>query len=116
MSDPGTDEPLVFLFFLLNKNIFSSASLLEQGLVARYQIDTSNSTSIAKSPDGIINDPISEFEVLQSNVMAGKMKSGDPDFKTLSKNFPNLDIASPELKQKVDFMKIQAQVNHVTLY
>ncbi|CAG2211209.1 unnamed protein product [Mytilus edulis] len=42
--------------------------------------------------------------------MAGKMKTADPDFKAMSKSFPDLNINSPELKQKIDFMKIQSQV------
>ncbi|XP_071138931.1 uncharacterized protein [Mytilus edulis] len=93
---------------MLVLNAKPGASLLEQGLVARYQIDTTNRA--IRSPDGEFNDPISEFETLQFNLMAGKMKTADPDFKAMSKSFPDLNINSPELKQKIDFMKIQSQV------
>ncbi|CAG2224385.1 TBC1D15 [Mytilus edulis] len=92
---------------MLVLNAKPGASLLEQGLVARYQIDTTNRA--VRSPDGEFNDPISEFETLQFNLMAGKMKTADPDFKAMSKSFPDLNINSPELKQKIDFMKIQSQ-------
>ncbi|XP_052084014.1 uncharacterized protein LOC127721320 [Mytilus californianus] len=93
---------------MLMLNAKPGASLLEQGLVARYQIDTTNRA--VRSPDGEFNDPISEFETLQFNLMAGKMKTADPDFKAMSKSFPDLNINSPELKQKIDFMRIQSQV------
>ena len=109
---------LIFLILMKNFNKMLSnvmkqlscisASLLQQGLVARYQIEDSNNE--IRSPDTPEGDPISEFEMLERNLMAGKMKSTKPDFNSLSKNFHSIDVSSPEMQQKMDFMKIQAQV------
>ncbi|KAK3093405.1 hypothetical protein FSP39_015181, partial [Pinctada imbricata] len=93
---------------MLMLNAKPGASLLQQGLVARYQIEDSNNE--LRSPEDMLEDPISEYEMLEKNMMAGKMRSGKPDFNSLSKNFHAIDISSPEMQQKMDFMKIQAQV------
>jgi hypothetical protein len=75
---------------------------------ARYQIEDQNNT--IRSPDHSPGDYISEFEMMEKMLMDGKMKAEKPDFKILSKNFQSIDISTPEMQQKIDFMRIQAQV------
>lgn len=76
--------------------------------MARYQIEDQNNT--IRSPDHSPGDHISEYEMMEKMLMDGKMKAEKPDFQVLSKNFQSIDISSPEMQQKIDFMKIQAQV------
>ncbi|XP_061190874.1 uncharacterized protein LOC133198990 [Saccostrea echinata] len=92
---------------MLVLNAHPGATLLQQGLVARYQIEDQNNT--IRSPDHSPGDHISEFEMMEKMLMDGKMKAEKPDFKVLSRNF-DIDVSSPEMQQKIDFMKIQAQV------
>lgn len=94
---------------MLVLNAHPGATLLQQGLVARYQIEDQNNT--IRSPDHSPGDHISEYEMMEKMLMDGKMKAETPDFKVLSKNFQSIDVSSPEMQQKMDFMKIQAQVN-----
>uniref|UniRef100_A0A8W8NLK2 Rab-GAP TBC domain-containing protein n=1 Tax=Magallana gigas TaxID=29159 RepID=A0A8W8NLK2_MAGGI len=93
---------------MLVLNAHPGATLLQQGLVARYQIEDQNNT--IRSPDHSPGDHISEYEMMEKMLMDGKMKAETPDFKVLSKNFQSIDVSSPEMQQKMDFMKIQAQV------
>ena len=93
---------------MLVLNAHPGATLLQQGLVARYQIEDQNNT--IRSPDHSPGDHIAEYEMMEKMLMDGKMKAEKPDFNVLSKNFKSIDVSSPEMQQKIDFMKIQAQV------
>ncbi|XP_021361496.1 TBC1 domain family member 16-like isoform X1 [Mizuhopecten yessoensis] len=84
------------------------ATPLEQGLIGRYQVEdpTNQLQSPTTPPHGIM----SPLELLSRNEDAARMSVDQPDFSILSKNFANIDVSTPEMQQKIDFVKIQSQV------
>ncbi|XP_060075188.1 TBC1 domain family member 16-like isoform X2 [Ylistrum balloti] len=84
------------------------ATALEQGLIGRYQVqDPSNQLQSPTTPPGGIMSPM---ELHLKNENAARMSVDQPDFSILSKNFANIDVSTPEMRQKIDFVKIQSQV------
>ncbi|XP_045161678.2 TBC1 domain family member 15-like [Mercenaria mercenaria] len=84
------------------------ATKFEQGLVARYQLDDSQSGLL--SPDLETSNPLANVENYNHDMQAVQTDGLESDFNTLSKNCEFLDFNSEETKQKIEFMKIQAQV------
>ncbi|KAL4221329.1 hypothetical protein ACF0H5_019590 [Mactra antiquata] len=83
------------------------ATKLEQGLVARYQLLEENGL---QSPDFEGEKSLEEQQNKEMNLTASKTDGLESDFSSLSKNLHFLDLNSTETKQKIEFMKIQAQV------
>ncbi|KAJ8313564.1 hypothetical protein KUTeg_008125 [Tegillarca granosa] len=93
---------------MLVLNAKPGASLLQQGLVARYQMEEQSNK--LRSPDLCDDNPVTEWEIQQTNKLAAMETVDHPDFSILSRSCKNLDISIPEMEQKINFMKIQAQV------
>ena len=90
--------------------ILFSDTKLQSGLVARYQLDENDEDQSLRSPDFPCENPLSEQLNDRVHMEASLASSIDPDFSSLSKIWHSSKFDSDELRQKVDFLKIQAQV------
>ncbi|XP_033725984.1 TBC1 domain family member 15-like isoform X2 [Pecten maximus] len=84
------------------------ATALEQGLIGRYQVEDPNNQ--LQSPTTPPRGVMSPMELHFKNENAARVSVDQPDFSILSKNFTDIDVTTPEMQQKIDFMKIQSQV------
>ena len=94
------------------KQLYVSDTKLQSGLVARYQLDDNDEDQSVRSPDFPCENPLSEQLNDRVHMEASLASSLDPDFSSLSKIWQSAKFDSDELRQKVDFLKIQAQVCH----
>ena len=85
-------------------------SKLQSGLVARYQLNEEDTEQVLRSPDFPCENPLSEQINLSMNAQVSQSSTLLPDFSSLSKTWHSSNLDSDEIKQNVEFMKIQAQV------
>ena len=86
------------------------ASEYEQGLIARYQLEEADKH--LKSPD-LDKDPFADAQAEEAVKFGTQsVQNGEPDYSALAKAGNSLDLNSTETKQKIEFLKIQAQVSH----
>ena len=86
-----------------------AATDFEQGLVARYQLDDAEREPL-RSPDFDGSKPLGYQENHRLQMEASHPGDTELDFSAMLKNCKSIDINSVEIKQQIDFMKIQAQV------
>lgn len=84
------------------------STALEQGLMGRYQLE--DPAHHLQSPTTPPHEFMSPLELREKNEHAARVTVEQPDFSILSKNFTDIDVNTPVMQQKIDFMKIQAQV------
>lgn len=85
-------------------------SKLQSGLVARYELDENDSEQSLNSPDFPCEKPLTEQLNNSVHAEASHMFSSEPDFSALSKTWQRASLDNDELTQKIEFLKIQAQV------
>ena len=105
-------QKALFCYLKTLLSISFSDTTLQSGLVARYQLAENDEDQSMKSPDFPCENPLSEQLNDRVHMEASLASSIDPDFSSLSKIWHSSKFDSDELRQKVDFLKIQAQVRY----
>ena len=104
-------QKALFCYLKTLLSISFSDTKLQSGLVARYQLAENDEDQSMRSPDFPCENPLSEQLNDRVHLEASLASSFDPDFSSLSKIWHSSKFDSDELRQKVDFLKIQAQVS-----
>ena len=78
--------------------------------MARYELEEDDEEQSLRSPDFPCENPLAEQINHRLNTEVSHSAALEPDFSSLSKTWHSLNLDSDEMRQKIEFLKIQAQV------